>query len=607
MQASELFETNPVLASEELVRSIRADPLRWGAAGHVLDEPIARLSLTGHGLPQAALESWVNVGVLSKAVAETAARAWQPGVLGLVHGEVGGAVVPLTVQPAGAWKIAGQLPVQSSRLVDLLVSLLTEARVLDPGVLPEARAFSVETSFPWPCLGTSMDVAAVLAVIHCAAGAPSALARACAVVEVDGAQMRPVDGVEAKLRAFVRECGQGTVLVRHPGCRASAAFAASFDEVWVVSSTAQLAGHLAPLGVFESWSTDGPFGLSEANLVLGRLRDLQRSDPDHEAIVRLARRALQCSWRSEVPPAVRHRPRLDLLRSLRHLGSYADALQVGEQWRQEVRGLGDASSLEQLAEGDLEFAAGLFDPAQFERMLEVLEPWLQRIEAEPICLSPGLRVRIWNTAARAMVRIEQDGWRELLERSMELQVRTDPAGVPRTRNYLIEALLQAGSLKEAEQQIGQSERSDLDPTSRSMLAFLRADLARRGGSVWADDLFEAEHPRPNRANHPLGLYLQATARQPARSAHDASRRLRKAGECFAFDAERAGDANILWVLAHCMDLAADLHAGRSTADASVQLGNALQQPGLETLHSRLGPLPAALDGLEQFLDRLPWT
>ncbi len=607
MQAFELFETNPVLAIDERLRCLRADPLRWAVADGSWDEAVAKLVSAGHGLPLKALKSWGELGVLSPAVVQDSARPWTPGVLGLVHGEVGGAVVPLTVKPATAWRLSERLPVEPQRLVGLLVSLLTEAKALQPGVLPEARAFSIETDFPWPCHGTSMDVAAVLAILDCAAGSSPVLARACAVVEPDGYALRSVEAVEVKLRAFVRECGRGTLLVRHPDCPASEAFLGAFDEVWTVSSMASLAEHLADLGVFDTWATTGPFGLSEADVVLGRLRDLQRSDPDHEGIVRLARRALQCSWKGDVPPAVRHRPRLDLLRSLRHLGCYDDALQVGEQWRQEVRAFGDASSLEQLAEADLEFAAGLFDPAEFDRTVEVLEPWLQRIAAEPLCLSPGLRARLWNTAARAMVRVDQDGWQALFERSLDLQARTDPTNLPRTRNYLIEALLRAGRLEQAQRQIEQSEAVELDAISRSMLAFLRADLARRRGSVWTDERLDIEQPRAGRANHPLGFYLQATARQNGRTADDAAGRFRKASECFAFDACRMGETNILWVLAHCMQLAADIRVGQDAGESSASLAAALRQPGLESLRARLDQLPAAPAELEQFLSRLQWV
>jgi hypothetical protein len=511
------------------------------------------------------------------------------------------------VEPAVSWKIAARLPVESRRLVDLLVSLLTEARAIEPGVLPETRAFSITTSFPWPCIGTSMDVAATLAVLRCAAGAPPTLARACALVEVEGSQLRPVDGIDAKLRAFVRECGRGTLLVRHPGCRASAAFFDAFDEVWSVSSLTELAGHLAPLGVFEAWSTTGPHGLSEAELVLSRLRDLHQAGPDHAAIVRLARRALGCSWRDDVPPAIRHRPRLDLLRSLRHLGCYAEALQVGERWRQEVRDLGEASSLEQVAEADLEFAAGLFDPADFERMLVILRPWIDRAEAEPLCLSPGLRVRLWNTAARAMVRLRCDGWDALFRRSIDLQGRTDPAGLPRTRNYLIEGLLREGMIDDAERLIEVSARSGPDATSRAMLAFYRADLARRRGSIAVDEPMEAALPEVGRANHPLGFYLQATARQPGRTAFDACDRFRRSAECFAFDAGRSGEVNVLWILARCMEVAAALCEGNNSSSASDALASALAQPGLELLRARLGTPPVNTSQVDSFLARLPWT
>jgi hypothetical protein len=51
MRYAELFETNPVLAVDALVRSLAEDPRRWAVAEPRLDEPIGRLALQGHGLP----------------------------------------------------------------------------------------------------------------------------------------------------------------------------------------------------------------------------------------------------------------------------------------------------------------------------------------------------------------------------------------------------------------------------------------------------------------------------------------------------------------------------------------------------------------------------
>jgi hypothetical protein len=607
MPPPELLETNPVLVLEQHASSLEADPLRWSVGGGNLDTIVAALLRAGHGMPESSMRSWIRRGLLSEHVAAASPCTWRPGVVGLVYGQGEACVVPLEVEPSQSWKVAEQLPVDARRLTDLLVRVLAEARTLEPGVLPETRAFSIATSFPWPSSGTSMDVAATLAIFHRAGGAPECMQRACALVEPDGSRLRPVEGGRAKLAAFVRECGRGTLLVRHPACLESAAFVDEFEEVWSVASIRELAERLAPLGVFAPWQLDSAYGMHEAELILTRLRDLQRAEPDHEAIARLASRALECSWQDNVPPAVRHRPRLDLLRSLRHLGRYADALATGERWCHEIRELGDAGSLEQIAEADLEFAAGLFDPADFERMLELLAPWLGRIDADPVCLSPRLRCHIWNTAARAMVRLDRDGWDVLLRRSLDLQRRTDPSGLARTRNYLVEGLLRAQRLDEARREIELGEAAGPDSMSWAMLRFLRADLARRQSETWSDAEFDLALPRPGRANHPLGLYLQATARQCGRSGSDALRRFQAAAQCFEFDAQRSGGNNVLWVLYRSMQLAASILGGVAGTGAHAELVEAVSQPGLESLRARLGELPVKREELEAFLERLPWT
>ena len=603
---ADLFETNPVLAVEGLIERLQADPLRWATAGSVLDPLLGRIALSGHGLPHSRLRRWRESGLASPSTCDAASRPWLPGVLGLVHGDPGACVVPLEVRRSSEWRIASRLPLKKRRLTDLVLRLVEEASLLEPGMLPEARAFSIETSFPWPSAGTSMDVAAVLAILRSEAGDVSVLDRACAVVEPDGGKLRAVEGIQHKLEAFVRECGRGTLLVRHAECRVSASFESSFDEVWSVSTVAELAQRLLPLDVFEPWSSKAPQGLAEADLVLERLRDLQHPVPDHEAIVRLAGRALECEWDSRVPPAIRHLPRLDLLRSLRHLGRYEQALLEGERWCQEVRDLGDAASREMLAEADLEHAAALFDPADFDAMLKILDPWLGRIDDDPLAVSVGLRTRLWNTAARAMVRAPRDGWQDLFQRSLDLQKKTDPTGIARTRNYLIEGFLRHDVLDQAQAQIAVGERSKPDTTSRSMLAFYRADLERRRGNQWVSEGMEGLEPVRSCANHGLGLYLQATARQAGREPGDAGDRFWRAAACFEFDAGRVGEANVLWVLAGSMRLAKDLALGGCPVTASERLVSALSQPGLEKVSSLIGATPQDPIACERFLTRMPW-
>lgn len=604
MDTSDLLRTNPVLAIDKALADDAAAH-RW-ARGPVLDPVVAMLGACGQRLPEPAVAAWREQGWLSAAAARGVAGAAKPGVCGLVVGIQEGCIVPLAVKPSGRWRIANaRLPLQPHRLTRTLVDLLHEAGQLVPGIVPEARAFAIDSGFSRSCWGTSMDIAGVLAVLRQVAGEPECLDRACALVEPDGVVLASVDGVAFKLQAFVRELGRGTLLVRHPQCPEAESFDAHFDEVWRVATLADLADCLARKGLLEPWRVPQPLGIEAVEVVASSLRELEH---EHRRVVDLCQRVLSSSWDERVPPAVRGRHQLELMRSLRHLGRYQAAMDQAVAWREGLRSAGATVCEEQLAEADLELAACLFDMAEFERMLAELAPSLQVIEKAPLRFSPQLRVRIWNTAARAMVRLDDDRWETLFNRSLQLQQATDPASLPRTRNYRIEGLLRAGRLQDAGDGIAAAHSADSDAFSVEMLAFYAADLARRRGDLWIEPSLEEREPVPGRANHPLGFYLQATARQPGRNKEDAAARFERAAASFETDAAGVDDVNALWVLVRVCRLAAALHGGRGQPEALVELERAACQPRLELLWNRVRERVQAMDlgAIDAICDALPW-
>ena len=604
METSDLLRTNPVLAIHK-AQAAEGLAHSW-ARGPVLDAVATKLAARGQRVPEAAVAAWQAQGWLSAAAAKEVAGTATPGVCGLVVGIQEGCIVPLSVEPRGRWEMANaRLPLQPDRLTRTLVDLLHEAGKLVPGVVPEARAFAVDSEFSRSCWGTSMDIAGVLAVLRQVAGEPACLDRACALVEPNGVALASVDGVAAKLQAFVRELGRGTVLVRHPQCAEAASFDAHFDEVWQVATLADLADCLAQKGLLDPWRVPQPLGMDAAEVVASRLRELEH---EHRRVVDLCQRVLASSWDERVPPVVRGRHQLELMRSLRHLGRYQAAMDEAEAWRDSLRRAGETVCEEQLAEADLELAACLFDMAEYERMLAELEPSLQVIETAPLRFSPQLRARLWNTAARAMVRLDDDRWDSLFDRSLQLQQATDPASLPRTRNYRIEGMLRSGRLQDAGDAIAAAQSADPDAFSQDMLAFYAADLARRRGALWTDPSLEERAPVPGRANHPLGFYLQATARQPGRGQQEAVARFERAAACFEMDAAGADDANALWVLVRVCRLAVALHQGQGDREALAALEQAAGQPRLERLWEVLRGRGALMgvDMFEEICVALPW-
>ena len=613
MQGRDLLATNPVLALDGLGEGA-GSALRWVVQQNELDEHVNAVLADGVALPHEAMVRWVRGGRLSVRFLDVGVSEPCRGVLGLVHRPFGeGLVVPIQASPSSRWVVEPPLPQRCPQVLDLLQNLCVATVAIDPQALdrhafPEALGVTLTTRFPDPSDGGSMDVALMLAALGALAPTyPALLRAACAVVQVEGGALRPAGGAVQKLKAFAREAGTGSLLVRTGDCETEGAYDSRFDVVWVVDSVAELSGRLLAAGLLAPFADPTAIGVKLGGQLLTRLSHLAEVQHQHAAAIDFAERLLAASWEPAVPSRMRLAAKEFLPASLRHLGRHGEALSRAVDWRSHVDEH-DSFSCEDQARASLEVAASLFDPLRESEALACLRPWLLRIEAEPRLLSARTRVRIWNTAARALSLLGRPGWDGLFEISLALQGRDDPAGVSRTRNYLIQACLRAGQLDRA------AEMLDVDPSMRhgedpAWLGALRADLARRRGRVWQDEELDRREPQQARVNHALGFYLQATARQPIPNAAAADR-YQRAATCFRCDVDGLDRANVLWVLVYAMEFAAARERGdRIAAQAAAKaLRIAVTQPDLEEFHARVAPwLPK--DGsaeIEPLLQQLPW-
>ena len=613
--------TNPVRTLDAWIQELESRQASPTALVGVLDEVCDALRQQGGFVPTEACERWARMGALTQAHfcnwPEPA-----PAVYGLaldVDEDIG-FVVPLQVVRSRCWSIAPPLPENVESLQDLLRGILAAAEAVQPGsasptAFLEAMACDVaapmlkanageaaELNASMQIRGMSMDVAMLLAALAAVAPAhPKLLRAAVAIVQADGSRLRPVQGEREKLAAFVRERGRGSLLVRAENDLEAAAYDRCFDVVWPVADLRQFAQRLLTAGLLEPFARPVQLSKSAAEQVVARLSSLE-AQGRYADLLQLAGRLSEADWSPKVPMSLRCAPMLSVPPSLRHLGRYGDAIEAAVALRDRIRE-SEHCSHEDLARAELELAASYLDPMRLEEAYSLLQAWVHRIEDDPRMLSGALRVRVWNTAARARSLLGLDGWDVLFQKSLALQAEAEPDSLQRTRNYYAESCLRVDRLDDADALLPEGEEID------TWSARFRAALAHRRGQVWSAPSIERLPVDPGGANHALGLYLMATARQP-RSAADAAERFERAASCFRADLCGAAPANVLWVLVHAAEFAAACCRGDTSAahSAAQALKEIVTQPGLSGLNSRLcNVLPNdGVRGYDLLLERLPW-
>lgn len=603
-----LWRTNPVWCVERFRQQWHETAEGWRLLPLVLPRIIAALGQAGLRLPRQALREWQMVAPKFEFPEPPPAA---PGVVGLLVDRTTRAawVTPLRVRAADRWSIEPHLPLRVEVVQDLLVQLIQSAGIQIGGAIPERLAFAFDDLLGCRADGSSLDVAALLAVLCEINGQPPLLQRACALVQPGpGGRLVSVGSVGRKLAAFVREYESGTLLVRAGDCVEGAAYDRYFTTVWQVDSFGELAHHAAAL--LPALCRVVPLDRPGWETSLGYLQALQEAHR-YGDVLSLAQRLLHCPGEGSTGEQ-RGQVRRTLREVYRHLGYYAESVNLASEDATAARESSASSYSERLA-ADTVLAASFYDPHRFDDAERVLRPWCERLAVDPLIVQPEERVMAFNTLARVLTAQGRAGWRELFAESQRVQTARHGRAAPRTLNYLAHSLLRADEWDEAEAVLTQVAEYPLDAMSRWMLAFYRADLARRRGALWSDPDLDQCSPTSCPVGHPLGFYFQATARQPGRTPAEAQARFSRARDFFLLDRRGAHHPNIADFLAACMQLAVavsgtDASWDRARAELLEQL---VPRPDCQLASfyqataAALGPVPDAAQ-VAQLLTRIPW-
>ena len=165
------------------------------------------------------------------------------------------------------------------------------------------------------------------------------------------------------------------------------------------------------------------------------------------------------------------------------------------------------------------------------------------------------RLKIFNTLARSLVILNEEGWESLFLESEKILQAIEPTDLPRTWNYLAHAYLKTNDLEKAGVLLGKFTEHHLDDKSRNFLSFLKAELARRNNEIWADADLDSQEPSSSKSSEFLMYYFQATARQPGRESLDVKKRFDQAIEYILWDEKHIEKTNILYLLKYFLQIA----------------------------------------------------
>ena len=521
-----------------------------------------------------------------------------------------GFVLPLHLEPSEQAELDERLPFTRDDLYDVFAGLVRSGGLTS--ALPERLHFRARNPMGREVKGDSMHIAALLAVLDGLSGRRHRrLCGACAVVEPrpDG-RFKEAGAIAAKLTAFRRECGRGSLLVCMPGCPEALAHRDLFDAVWEVDDYAGLAGRLEADGLLEPLLRRTEVSVREWKLLGERLERLNYQRYQHGEALDLGRRMLACTP-SGSPPSLHDGVVRQMAAAHRHRGDYAEAEERGRELYERVRSRGDGVSDDEEADAAVEYVASFYDGHRFGRMADVLTPWRARVLAEPRRFRLLTRVKIFNTLGRAQVILGRPDWEDNFRRALALQRAFDPEFVLWTACYLVHGLLRRRRAEDAQREleaVGPLEGVE-NPYSQAALRGLRAELIRQRGGPELDprmeDWGEAGRPPP----HVFAFYQQAIARRLGRP--DASRRFRLAAEQCRAEAE-ANPRNVVHLFALCFDLAAATAGDDPTAWDSARRRIAAFLQGDAGLREYYEPATSALPetpdraAAEALLDRIPY-
>jgi len=550
---SEFWETNPVYCISKIVKKWNESDF---AVANLREFLICLLEiLTNNGVPiaKSELKNWHGSFEFYPSDFSFI-KMPDLGVSGLVVTQTVSSeafLVPLEPTCGESWDVDYTLPLKKVIIQDLLADILRISHPSKNIGVPERFSFTFKDKFKQKTGGHSMDVAAVLSIIRLMNDCPPIFDRSCAMVQVEKEKLIEVGDAQAKLNCFIRERGRGTLLVC---CTNSLKkYRESFDVVWEVNTLKQLADKLYECKFLDVFFDKKKLSTSEAGLVLSRVRQLKNSHQQAFALDLLTR-SLTIGFEKSVPNKV-----LDKINQMhndlhRNLGNFSIAIKQGK------KNLDDANnalitSYDFRANTTLKYAAACYNSHNFFEIKNLLAPWLEKINQDPLILRALTRLKIFNTLARSLVILNEEGWESLFLESEKILQAIEPTDLPRTWNYLAHAYLKTNDLEKAGVLLGKYTEHHLDDKSRNFLSFLKAELARRNNEIWADADLDSQEASSSKSSEFLMYYFQATARQPGRESLDVKKRFDQAIEYILWDEKHIEKTNILYLLKYFLQIA----------------------------------------------------
>lgn len=486
------------------------------------------------------------------------------GVVGLVVDNDGvGYVTKLQVKPSTTWDISVDLPFRQVHIQSLLLRVLSGQGLGES--LPELLAYRITDTLADRSEGDSMDIACLLAIVDSSLNHENDLLNAASAVVSPATDylLEPSKSVPAKLRAFVREFGGGSLLVRHTDDEEAAAFDLNFDQVWTVRNLTELATLLSESdlirALLEKFSLKTEHALAIASQAQRLLASETTFDQAADFLGRLKRRTDK-----ETPLRIRLEISLAEEDLHRHRGNF-DAAIVTRERRVELEQNPLISCYERAADSDNRHAAALYDAHRFDAAIACLEDWADKFSTDPkICL-PETRAQLLNTLARCLVVIGDPNWELLFDQSLAIQKVADPGNVPKTTNYLAHGYLKCNRFEDA-RRVLDINGGETDP----FRIWLAAECSRQAGELWNDSQCE-KATSINETFHVCGFACQAIARQTGRPVESKLRLFEKAYRSFGHGLE-SDVTNVKLVLRVCCGFAIAV-----ITDDSVALDQAIQE------------------------------
>lgn len=528
-------KTNPVWCYHEFIRVEKSKKQGSRALQIRLADWICKAQTEGVRFPR---ELWQDFFCL------VAPPVWeQPkgrlGVIGLLKGDEGGLDTPtgfatqiFAIDSNDGWQ-AYRLPFQAHHIEDALSRLIHAAGVDLEAVIPEARAFSITDSLKQSPQGSSINIAALLAVIDTWNGngrdkQPDLLHCCCSLVKPKDDYLRPVGSLQMKLDAFVREVGYGSLVVSTPETANEFSLSKHFETVWTVETFADLAYKMLEAGLLRPLLSEQEISLTavtEASKVIERLR---RSDGGIEAALAFAQRMQKAvSQGGAATLRVSQRSSEALENVHRHIGNFVESYRYSRLAVDSLNELGEHASFQELAEANARLGSAMFDAHRFQEGAAELSDLVDEAQNDPRLLSAESKVMLFNTQARLLAAAGLGGWEPLFRKSIQLQELVEPSSIPRTRCYLVHACLRSESLEVARRELDWFDINPVPDDTKPYVSFYRADFYRRVANCDTkyrqDEQFESTG-----RNHAFAFYLVATARQNDRAAEDREERLIRA-------------------------------------------------------------------------------